>query len=243
MQFENDFVVPVPPARAWDVLLDLDQVAQCMPGATLLDSDGQNFTGKVNVRVGPIKVGYQGTAQFVEKDEAGHRAVLRASGREERGAGTAGATVTATLHPEGAGHTRVRVLTDLDITGKPAQFGRGVMAEVGTGIINQFAKRLAQRIEADSSTAPNGAALPTTSNAAAAPSPAAATAASPTSVSVADDGDALDMGLLVWKPMIKRIGPVAGGILGLVVLWRLLTGRQPKTPQIVVVFGPTPGQH
>lgn len=241
MQFENDFVVPVPPSRAWEVLLDLDQVAQCMPGATLLDSDGENFTGKVNVRVGPIKVGYQGTAQFVEKDEASHRAVLRASGREERGAGTAGATVTATLHPEGAGQTRVRVLTDLDITGKPAQFGRGVMAEVGTGIINQFAKRLAQKIEADAGAAPNGAAVagagaPTTAPATSAP------AARPAS-SISQDDDALDMGLLVWKPALKRIAPVAGGLLGLLVIWRLLTGRQPKSPQIVVVFGPTPGQH
>jgi carbon monoxide dehydrogenase subunit G len=239
MQFENDFVVPVSPDRAWEVLLDLDQVAQCMPGATLLDSDGENFTGKVNVRVGPIKVGYQGTAQFIEKDEATHRAVLRATGREERGAGTAGATVTATLHAEGTDQTRVRVLTDLDITGKPAQFGRGVMSEVGTGIINQFAKRLAQKIEADAGTAVNGAVAP-------APSPTAAPAVSTARTFAPvpeDDGDALNMGLLVWKPMLKRIAPVAGGVLGLLVAWRLLSGRQQKTPTIVVVFGPTPGQH
>jgi carbon monoxide dehydrogenase subunit G len=238
MQFENDFVVPVAPARAWEVLLDLDQVAQCMPGATLIDSDGENFTGKVNVRVGPIKVGYQGTAQFVEKDEASHRAVLRATGREERGAGTAGATVPASLHPEGADQTRVRVLTDLDITGKPAQFGRGVMSEVGTGIINQFAKRLAQKIEADTGAAVNGVVTP-------APSSTAAASSAPRAVSSMPEGegDALNMGLLVWKPMLKRIAPVAGGVLGLLVAWRLMSGRQAKTPTIVVVFGPTPGQH
>jgi carbon monoxide dehydrogenase subunit G len=240
MQFENDFVVPVSPDRAWEVLLDLDQVAQCMPGATLLDSDGENFTGKVNVRVGPIKVGYQGTAQFIEKDEATHSAVLRATGREERGAGTAGATVTATLHAEGTDQTRVRVLTDLDITGKPAQFGRGVMSEVGTGIINQFAKRLAQKIEADAGTAVNGSLTSAPSSAGIAPVTPAARTVAPASQ---DDGDTLDMGLLVWKPMLKRIAPVAGGVLGLLVAWRLLSGRQQKAPTIVVVFGPTPGQH
>ncbi len=240
MQFENDFVVPVSPARAWEVLLDLDQVAQCMPGATLLESDGENFTGKVNVRVGPIKVGYQGTAQFVEKDEANHRAVLRATGREERGAGTAGATVTATLHPESGDQTRVRVLTDLDITGKPAQFGRGVMSEVGTGIINQFAKRLAQKIESDAAGAVNGA-VPTAPSSAAVVATPAPRAFAP---APEDDGDdALNMGLLVWKPMLKRIAPVAGGALGLLLAWRLLSSRQQKTPTIVVVFGPTPGQH
>ena len=245
MQFENEFVVPVAPPAAWQVLMDMEQVARCMPGATLLENDGQRFAGKVKVKVGPIAVGYRGAAEFVEKDETAFRAVLRASGREERGAGTAGATVTAQLHPAGENRTRVHVLTDLDITGKPAQFGRGVMAEVGTAIIGQFATRLAGQIGADGAGTVNGAAAVNGAapvNGAVPAAPAAPAPTAPARTASGDDnneGDALDMGLLVGRPVLKRFAPVVAGVLALLALSRVLT-RSGRQAPVVVVFGQVP---
>jgi carbon monoxide dehydrogenase subunit G len=148
MLLEHKFTVPVPPGEAWVVLLDLERVAPCMPGATLESVDGDEFTGKVKVKVGPITVTYTGKGKITERDESAHRAVIEASGRETRGSGTASATITATLEPRGEGDTEVAVSTDLAITGKPAQFGRGVMNEVGAKLIGIFAECLAGKITA-----------------------------------------------------------------------------------------------
>ncbi len=139
MQLEHSFTVPVPVADAWKVLLDIEQIAPCMPGAVLDSVDGDDFTGRVKVKLGPISLTYKGKASFVKKDEATHTAVIDAAGKDQRGNGTAAATVTATLKEEGGSATRVDVLTDLNITGKPAQFGRGVMVDVGNKLIGQFA--------------------------------------------------------------------------------------------------------
>ena len=147
MNLENEFTVPVPVDEAWRVLLDVERVAPCMPGATLTSVDGDDFTGTVKVKVGPITVTYKGEAKFVSKDDATHSAVIEAKGKESRGSGTAGATVTAKLVGEGA-TTKVRVETDLNVTGRPAQFGRGVMAEVAAKLIDQFAKCLEDEINA-----------------------------------------------------------------------------------------------
>jgi carbon monoxide dehydrogenase subunit G len=137
--------VPVPVDRAWDVLLDVERVAPCMPGATVETVDGDSFTGQVKVKVGPITVSYAGKASFLEKDAAAHRAVVSAKGRETRGSGTAAATVTASMTGDGDS-TRVNVVTDLAITGRPAQFGRGVMNDVGNKLLGQFADCLADRL-------------------------------------------------------------------------------------------------
>ena len=134
MKLEHEFTVPASVDEAWAVLLDVEKVAPCMPGATLTSVDGDNFTGTVKVKVGPIQVTYKGQASFVEKDDAAHRVVIEASGKEARGSGTAAATVTAVLTAEG-GKTKASVVTDLNITGRPAQFGRGVMADVGAKLI------------------------------------------------------------------------------------------------------------
>src|SRR3954471_11779022 len=139
MQLEHSFTVPVGIDDAWAVLLDIERVAPCMPGAAIDTVDGDDFTGTVKVKLGPIGLTYKGKASFVEKDEAAHRTVLRAQGRDSRGNGTAAATVTAVLLSEGAASTKVAVTTELDITGKPAQFGRGVMTDVGNKLIGQFA--------------------------------------------------------------------------------------------------------
>ena len=139
MQLAHSFTVPVPVADAWKVLLDIEQIAPCMPGAVLDSIDGDAFTGRVKVKLGPISLTYKGKASFVKKDEAAHIAVIDAAGKDQRGNGTAAATVTATLKDDGGSATRVDVLTDLNITGKPAQFGRGVMVDVGNKLIGQFA--------------------------------------------------------------------------------------------------------
>ncbi|MFJ2240172.1 SRPBCC family protein [Streptomyces sp. NPDC087859] len=145
MELLHEFTVPVPVDEAWRALLDIERVAPCMPGATVQDYDGKTVNGSVKVKVGPITVTYKGTAVFEEQDEDAHRVVLIASGRETRGQGTARATVTGTLMGQDGG-TAVSVRTDLTVTGRPAQFGRGVMAEVGDRIIGRFAQNLAEQL-------------------------------------------------------------------------------------------------
>jgi len=146
MKMEHGFTVPVSIAKAWDVLLDVPTVAPCMPGAALTSYEGDEFTGTVKVKLGPINLTYKGQGRIVERNEAERRAVLEASGRESRGSGTAKATVTATLHPDDDGATRVNVVTNLNITGRPAQFGRGVMVDVGNKLIGQFADCLSRKV-------------------------------------------------------------------------------------------------
>jgi len=150
VEFEHEFTVPVAVDEAWKTLLDVERIAPCMPGATLESVDGDDVTGAVKVKVGPITMTYHGTAHFEEKDESQHLAVISASGRETRGTGTARATVHTQLHDEGD-YTRVVVATSLSVTGRPAQFGRGVMQEVGGKLIGQFAQCLATEILGQSS--------------------------------------------------------------------------------------------
>lgn len=148
MEFTHEFHVPSDVDTTFATLIDLEKVAPCLPGATLEEVDGDTYTGRVKVKVGPIQVIYRGTAEIVEADHEAHRGRIEARGKETRGAGTASADVVATLHGDGEG-TRVVVDTDLHITGKPAQFGRGVMADVGTKIIDSFAERLRAMLEAE----------------------------------------------------------------------------------------------
>lgn len=147
MELQHEFTVPVPVDEAWRALLDIESVAPCLPGATVEEYDGGTVTGSVKVKVGPITVTYRGTAVFEEQDETAHRMVLVASGRETRGQGTARATLTGVLSARDEG-TAVSVRTDLAVTGRPAQFGRGVMAEVGDRLVGQFAACLADRLAA-----------------------------------------------------------------------------------------------
>jgi carbon monoxide dehydrogenase subunit G len=142
MELEHSFTVPVPKSRAWDVLLDVERVAPCMPGATLDSVDGDEIHGRIKVKVGPINMTYAGTARFVERDKDAGVVTLQASGKETRGAGTASASVRSVLEDHGQ-ETHVKVLTTLNVTGKPAQFGRGVMNEVGGRLLTIFATNLA----------------------------------------------------------------------------------------------------
>lgn len=145
MQLENSFTVPLPVDEAWRVLMDIDRIAPCMPGAVLDSVEGDDFTGRVKVKLGPINLTYQGKGSFIERDEATHQAKIDARGKDQRGNGTASAIITAKLAGEGS-VTRVDVLTDLNITGRPAQFGRGVMTDVGNKLLGQFADKLSAQL-------------------------------------------------------------------------------------------------
>jgi carbon monoxide dehydrogenase subunit G len=165
IELDHTFAVPVPPEQAWDILLDVARVAPCMPGATVDEVDGDVVTGKIKVKVGPIALTYSGKATFTDKDVAAHKLRMEAAGKETRGAGTASATVEASLEEED-GQTRVRMHTSLNVTGRPAQFGRGVMNEVGGKLIEKFSVNLAQQLGAGETAAPASSEAP-------APSPTA----------------------------------------------------------------------
>jgi carbon monoxide dehydrogenase subunit G len=148
MQMQHSFTVPVTVEEAWKVLLDVERIAPCLPGASLDSAEGDTFSGRVKVKVGPVSLTYKGQAEFLIKDEAAHHAVLSAKGKDARGSGTATAKIAMSLADEGTS-TRVDVVTDLDLTGRPAQLGRGVISDVGERIIGQFAAALSDEIEAD----------------------------------------------------------------------------------------------
>lgn len=157
MELTNEFTVDVPIDEAWAVLTDVTRIAPCMPGAKLQEVDGDEYRGSVKVKVGPVTAEYKGKATFLEQDVAAHRAVLRAEGRETRGQGNANATITATLEPAGSA-TRVSVVTDLAITGRVAQFGRGVLADVSNKLLGQFVESLESTVLAGTGPSPAGSA-------------------------------------------------------------------------------------
>ena len=188
MELTHEFTVPVPVQEAWDHFQDIASVAECFPGAQVTDTEGETFHGSVKVKLGPIALVYNGLGTFTEKDEDAYRFVVDAKGKDKRGNGTAGATVTLTMDGSAGDSTDVRVHTDLAITGKPAQFGRGVMQDVSDKLLGQFVSCLEQRMgQGDGSGAPAAdapaAAVPAEESAAAAPpapSAPAAPAESPT---------------------------------------------------------------
>jgi carbon monoxide dehydrogenase subunit G len=150
MELDHSFTVPVPPDQAWDVLLDVERIAPCMPGATVDEVDDDVVNGRIKVKVGPVSLTYKGTAKFIERDPDAHVAVVEASGKETRGAGTASATIRASMVPDPSGSgTQVSMHTTMNVTGRPAQFGRGVIVEVGGKLVEQFAANLAQLITGD----------------------------------------------------------------------------------------------
>jgi carbon monoxide dehydrogenase subunit G len=198
MELDHSFTVPVPPDQAWNVLLDVEKIAPCMPGAQVDTVDGDDVAGRLKVKVGPVSLTYKGTATFKDRDTADRSVVVEASGKELRGAGTASATVRAALRPEEGSDsaTLVTLHTTLNVTGRPAQFGRGVIAEVGSRLIDKFADNLAKELAnggAATATAPDGAAsAPGTEaspgSSASASAPAAAEGSAPASAPEAVGG-------------------------------------------------------
>jgi uncharacterized protein len=147
VKINNEFTVSVPVQQAWDVMLDLQKIAPCLPGAAIQDEKGDGeYDGTMKVKIGPITANYRGTVKIEEADEQNHRAVLQATGRDARGQGTASATIVSTLQEEGSDSTRVNVETDMKLTGRAAQFGRGIAQDVATKMLNQFAECLEREI-------------------------------------------------------------------------------------------------
>ncbi len=147
MKLNNEFTVDVPVEDVWNVLLDLERITPCLPGASLTEETGEReYDGAMKVKLGPVTQQYKGTVKIQEADESAHRAVLRADGKDARGQGTASATIVSTLHDEGNGSTRVSVETDMQITGRAAQFGLGIQQQVSEKLLGRFADCLEEEI-------------------------------------------------------------------------------------------------
>jgi carbon monoxide dehydrogenase subunit G len=238
MEMDHSFTVPVPPEQAWDVLLDVEKIAPCMPGAIVEEFDGEVVTGRIKIKVGPVSLTYRGTAKFTERDPEAHVVVIEASGKETRGAGTASATVRASLEPESSGQaTKVTIHTTMNVTGRPAQFGRGVMVEVGGKLVEKFADNLAQLISPGGATVTDGAptagegstddasadppAMAQTGPGSTQPStiiPAASTASAPPAQ---QNEDSINLVSLVGPSILKRAIPVVIGAAAMALLgWR-----------------------
>jgi carbon monoxide dehydrogenase subunit G len=200
MQLEHHLSVPAPIDVVWPALLDPERVAPCVPGATLTGVDGDSFTGTVKVKVGPITLLYKGTGTFTEHDEQARRAVLKAAAKDTRGNGTVNATVTLTLTEEGD-HTTGTAVTDLSITGKPAQFGRGMIADVGGKIIERFAACLSDKL--------------------AVPAAAPVTEAEPETLGESET-EPLDLVQYARGSALKRVGPVVAAAMLVLIIGALL---------------------
>jgi uncharacterized protein len=252
MELTHDFTVPASVDDAWATFMDLERVGSCFPGAVVTSVDESGFAGTVKVKLGPIALQYAGTGEFLERDDAAHRAVIEAKGKDKRGNGTAGATVTVQLAPSGEG-TRIDVTTDLSITGKPAQFGRGVMQDVSDKLLQQFVACIERQFAApEAETAPDAgapAAAPAAGAATAAGSSASTGSAAGTAGSSASAGltasatsapaaarplrpapapaadDSIDLGATVLPVLVKSYAPYAvAALAGLVLGW--LIGRR-----------------
>ena len=249
IELDNSFTVPVPPGQAWDVLLDVERIAPCMPGASVTSVEGDEIEGQVKVKLGPLSLTYKGTAKFTDKDQASHTISIEATGKETRGSGTASATVQANLAPgDSAGQTLVSIHTSLNVTGKPAQFGRSLLPEVSGKLIQQFATNLEAMINADSAAgqataAPEAAADAGTDEAGAntaadaagagagvvqepAGSAQAAPAAARPAAPVVKQEESLNAFKFVVVPILKRLIPVAAAGAAIAVVFSRLRRKK-----------------
>ncbi|MCF6378999.1 SRPBCC family protein [Nocardioides KLBMP 9356] len=228
MELSHHFTVPIGVEETWAHFNDIASVAECFPGAQVTEADADSFAGSVKVKLGPIALLYNGTGTFVEKDEAAHRFVVDAKGKDKRGNGTAGANVVVTMTDAG-GSTEVSVQTDLAITGKPAQFGRGVMQDVSDKLLGQFVACLEQRLAAPepepeaTPEPPPGAGDPAPGGDPAAASAAPPRPAAPRPPPPPQSTEALDLGSAVLPVLVRSYWKQAlAAVAGLAVLRRLL---------------------
>jgi carbon monoxide dehydrogenase subunit G len=224
MELTNDFTVNAPIDKAFATLTDLERIAPCMPGAQLTEVEGDVYRGLVKVKVGPITAQFKGQASFVEKDEANHKAVLKAEGRDTGGKGNASALITAQLDALEPEVTKCTVSTDLTITGKVAQFGRGALADVSEKLLRQFVDNLETTVLGNGS-GPTAAAAPATQTGA----PAAADTESGVRKVESATAEPIDLLETAGVPVLKRVAKVALPILGAAVLlfaaWRVFRRR------------------
>jgi carbon monoxide dehydrogenase subunit G len=236
---ENEFTVEAPVEQAWETLLDLERITPCLPGAALEEESGDEYKGTMTIRLGPVTQKYNGTVSFEETNEESHRAVLKADGKDARGQGTASATITSTLTEEDGG-TKVHVETDMHLTGRVAQFGRGVQQEVATKLINQFAECLEKEIMGENTREePEQPAEPEQSGDTEAAEEAVSANGSggedttgeeekPKRRVIQQDHDVepLDLGEASRDAVIKRVVPLAAGVGVIVVVFWLLRRRR-----------------
>ncbi|WAH99298.1 SRPBCC family protein [Arthrobacter sp. MMS18-M83] len=207
MELKHHFVVPSSLEDTWHSFNQLEDIAPCFPGATLTSVSGDEFTGTVKVKLGPIAMIYTGTGEFLERNEDTHTVVISAAGKDKRGNGTAGATVTAMLTPDGDG-TSVDVTTDMNVTGKPAQFGRGVIQDISDKLLEQFVQCVigkagggaAREVEPDAGGPPEP-------EPAAVSQPPAEPVAAPAPVAPSAPASELNLGSAVWPVLARRFGP------------------------------------
>jgi carbon monoxide dehydrogenase subunit G len=217
IELDNSFTVPVPPEQAWDVLLDVERIAPCMPGASVTSVRGDEIEGQVKVKLGPLSLSYKGTAKFTGKDAGSRTLAIEASGKETRGAGTASAAVHASLQPgEAEGSTLVAIHTALNVTGRPAQFGRSLLPEVSGKLISQFAANLEALLQGGQpgDGQPGEPAAAASAGADSADGTAAEPAAQATAVpapaaSAPPREESLNLVRLAGGPVLKRVLPVA----------------------------------
>ncbi|MDE0067562.1 MAG: SRPBCC family protein [Acidimicrobiaceae bacterium] len=236
MDLNNSFEVARPIDEAWAVLTDLERIAPCLPGAQITEVEGGEYRGFVKVKVGPITAQFKGAANFVERNDVDHTAVLSGKGRDTRGAGNASALITAKLEEASDSTTRVNVDTDMKITGKFAQFGRGVMADVSANLMDQFAQNLAEMLAADGSENPgDGAAeaVAVDASGAAAEADSGTDADAGTAAKAPEpDGaarkidmpepEAIDLIDAAAAPVMKRVATLAVVVVAFLLLRRLL---------------------
>jgi carbon monoxide dehydrogenase subunit G len=210
MDLNHQFEVPVPVEEAWKILTDVERIAPCLPGAELQEVEGDTYRGVVKVKVGPIQAQFKGQASFVERDDTAHKAVLKGEGRDTGGKGNASAVITAQLSALSPTNTECKVHTDLSITGKVAQFGRGAMADISEKILAQFVVNLNELIATQpaSSPAPTDVAAPVTT-------PVAAEGVRKIEGPEAKPIDLLDA---AGAPILKRALPVVV-VVAAVVIW------------------------
>lgn len=225
MELSNSFEVKAPIDEAWVIINDVERIAPCLPGAQLQEIEGDEYRGAVKVKVGPITAQYKGAATFVEQNKADYRVVLKGDGRDTRGAGNASALITATLVAVSDEVTRVDVNTDLKVTGKVAQFGRGVMADISGKLMGQFAENLEELLAADGDgeTSAHDKAESATASAGA----TTAGADEPATVRKIHmpEPEAVDLLDTAGAPLLKRFAPVAGVVILLLLLRRIFGGR------------------
>jgi uncharacterized protein len=227
----NEFTVNRPIDEAWKVLTDLERIAPCMPGAELQEIAGDIYRGVVKIKLGAISTAFKGQATFLERDDAGHKAVLKGEGRDTGGKGNADALITAQLQSVSDGVTKCVVETDLRITGKVAQFGRGIMGDVSKKLMTQFANNLNTMLEDDTggaqaAEAPAAEVAPASEDAPAADAARAADpakAAEPTVRKIQGPAaEAIDIGDVAGGAVVKRLLPALGGLVILLLILKRL---------------------
>ena len=221
MKLENEFTVPAPIERAWEVLLDVERAAACLPGAAIEGSEGDEHTGTMTIKIGPITTRYSGTVKIEEADETARRAVMRAHARDSRGQGTAAATITSTMEAVEGG-TRVHVETDMRVTGPAAQFGRGVMQDVSAKLMTRFAECLASQMEGAAAPS-NGGRRPAAEPP---PGPAGDSAEAAAAAPERRAEEVLDLGEASREAVLKRVAPVVVVSAALLVLLGLRRRRR-----------------